>query len=63
MRQTWPAMKWRLGQGMVSLPQRVDISPNPEAHWVHAIIDPLDPNIFSFRPQMVKENIEVRRTK
>lgn len=42
---------------------RVELFGYPEAHWVRAIIDPSDPNVFSFRPQMVKENIEVRRMK
>jgi predicted phosphodiesterase len=42
---------------------RVEVFGYPEAHWVRAIIDPSDPNIFSFRAQMVKENIEVRRTR
>ena len=42
---------------------RVELFGYPEAHWVHALIDPSDPNVFSFRPQIVKENIEMRRAK
>lgn len=42
---------------------RVELFGYPEAHWVRATVDPSDPNVFSFRPQMVKENIEVRRPK
>jgi hypothetical protein len=36
---------------------RVELFGYPEAHWVRAIVDPADPNIFSFSPQMVKENV------
>jgi hypothetical protein len=42
---------------------RVELFGYPESHWVRATIDPADPNVFSFRPQMVKENIEALRTK
>ncbi len=35
---------------------RVELFGYPESHWVRATIDPADPNVFSFRPQIVREN-------
>jgi hypothetical protein len=40
---------------------RVEVFGYPEAHWVRAIVDPADPNVFSFRPELVKENMRGRR--
>ena len=42
---------------------RVELFGYPEAHWVHATIDPADPNVFSFSPQMVKDNFGGGRVK
>jgi hypothetical protein len=39
---------------------RVEIFGYPEAHWVRATVDPADPNVFSFRPGLVKENLRNR---
>lgn len=36
---------------------RVELFGYPEAHWVRAVIDPADPNVFSFRAEPVRENI------
>ena len=36
---------------------RVELFGYPEAHWVRATIDPADPNVFSFSPRMVRENL------
>lgn len=36
---------------------RVELFGYPEAHWVRATVDPADPNVFNFRPQIVKENV------
>ena len=35
---------------------RVELFGYPEAHWVRATIDPDSPNVFSFTPEMVREN-------
>jgi len=40
---------------------RVELFGYPEAHWVRAIVDPADPNVFSFRPAIVEKNIPNRR--
>ena len=42
---------------------RVELFGYPEAHWVRATIDLADPNVFSFRPEMVKENFANRWAK
>lgn len=36
---------------------RVETIGYPDTHWVRAIVDPGDPNVFSFRQQIVKENL------
>ena len=35
---------------------RVETIGYPDTHWVRAIVDPEDPNVFSFRQQIVNEN-------
>ena len=42
---------------------RVELFGYPESHWVRATVDPSDPNVFSFRPEMVKENFGDRRAR
>ena len=42
---------------------RVELFGYPEAHWVRATVDPADPNVFSFRPEIVRANIIDRRPK
>lgn len=36
---------------------RVETFGHPTTHWVRAIIDPADPNVFRFRQEIVKENL------
>ncbi len=36
---------------------RVETFGHPYAHWVRGIVDPGDPNVFSFRQEIVKENL------
>jgi hypothetical protein len=36
---------------------RVETFGYPDTHWVRAIIDPKDPQVFSFRQQLVKANL------
>lgn len=36
---------------------RVETFGHPNTHWVRAIVDPRDPNVFSFRQEIVKENL------
>jgi hypothetical protein len=36
---------------------RVETFGYPNTHWVRVIVDPVDPNVFSFRQQIVKENL------
>ncbi len=33
----------------------------PDAHWVCIIVDPNDPNVFTFKQKIVRENIVCRR--
>lgn len=40
---------------------RVEVFGYPEAHWVRATIDPSDPNVFTFRPALVEENLSLRK--
>ena len=35
---------------------RAELFGHPEAHWVRATIDPNSPAVFSFTPEMVREN-------
>ena len=36
---------------------RVETFGFPDTHWVRAIVDPRDPQVFSFRQEIVKENL------
>jgi hypothetical protein len=36
---------------------RVETIGYPDTHWVRAIVDPKDPNVFGFRLEIVKENL------
>ena len=36
---------------------RVETFGAPYTHWVRAIVDPSDPRVFSFREEIVKENL------
>lgn len=36
---------------------RVETFGFPDTHWVRAIVDPRDPNVFSFRQEIVKKNL------
>lgn len=36
---------------------RVETFGYPNSHWVRAIVDPNDPNVFSFKPEIVKKNL------
>jgi hypothetical protein len=36
---------------------RVETFGFPDTHWVRAAVDPGNPNVFSFRPEIVKENL------
>ena len=44
---------------------RVETFGNPDVHWVRVTVDPRKPNVFTFRPEIVAENVvqhEVPRT-
>ena len=36
---------------------RVETFGFPDTHWVRASVDPRDPQVFSFRQEIVKENL------
>jgi hypothetical protein len=36
---------------------RVETIGYPDSHWIRVVIDPRDPNVFSFRQEIVKENL------
>lgn len=40
---------------------RVETFGYPDTHWVRAIVDPMDPQVFGFRQEIVKENLIDRR--
>ena len=35
---------------------RVETFGNPDVHWLRVTVDPGDPNVFTFRPQMIRSN-------
>jgi hypothetical protein len=35
---------------------RVETFGNPDVHWLRVTVDPKDPDVFTFRPQMIKSN-------
>jgi len=35
----------------------------PDSHWVRVIVDPADPQLFTFKPEIVPENVVNRRAK
>ncbi|MBL9171496.1 MAG: hypothetical protein JNN07_27435 [Verrucomicrobiales bacterium] len=39
---------------------RVETFGHPDAHWVRVTVDPVDPQLFQFRPQIVEKNREGR---
>ena len=36
---------------------RVETFGNPDSHWVRATVDPRDPQVFTFRQQIVEKNL------
>jgi hypothetical protein len=36
---------------------RVETFGNPDVHWLRVTVNPRDPDVFTFRPQMIKENL------
>jgi hypothetical protein len=36
---------------------RVETLGYPDVHWIHVTIDDNDPNVFSFRPRIVANNL------
>ncbi len=42
---------------------RVETFGNPDTHWVRVTVDPADPQVFSFRGEIVPENTANHRTK
>lgn len=42
---------------------RVETFGHPDTHWVRAKVDPADPQVFSFRQEIVKENLVDHRSK
>ena len=36
---------------------RVETFGNPDVHWLRVTVDPRDPNVFTFRPQIIKANV------
>jgi hypothetical protein len=42
---------------------RVETFGNPDTHWVRVTVDPSDPQVFTFKGEIVPENVVNRRTK
>jgi hypothetical protein len=36
---------------------RVETFGNPDVHWLRVTVDPNDPNVFTFRQQIVRNNL------
>lgn len=36
---------------------RVETFGNPQTHWTHVVVDPADPQLFTFRAGIVRENV------
>lgn len=39
---------------------RVETFGTPNHHWIHVAVDPQEPNVFTFRPRIVRENVVKR---
>jgi hypothetical protein len=46
------------GQRMIENFTRVETFGWPDSHWVRIIVDPADPNVFSFRQEIVRQNMD-----
>lgn len=42
---------------------RVETFGAPDSHWVRVVVNPADPQLFTFKPEIVSENIANRRSK
>lgn len=42
---------------------RVETFGNPDTHWVRVTVDPADPQVFTFRAEIVPDNAASRRTR
>jgi predicted phosphodiesterase len=42
---------------------RVETFGAPDSHWIRVIVDPVDPQLFTFKPEIVPENVVNRRPK
>jgi hypothetical protein len=42
---------------------RVEVFGYPDTHWVRAIVEPKDPRVFSFKQEIVRENLVNHRAK
>jgi len=40
---------------------RVETFGDPDTHWVRVAVDPSDPQLFRFNPEIIPENIAVRK--
>jgi hypothetical protein len=36
---------------------RLETFGHPDAHWVRVVLDPADPQVFSFRQEIVQPNL------
>ncbi len=61
--------RYRLDQPLFSLKNnrrfenftRVETFGNPDTHWVRVTVDPADPQVFSFKGEIIGENVRSRR--
>ena len=52
----------KFGRGIENF-TRVETFGFPEAHWVRVIVDPKDPNVFTFKQEIVKKNVFTHASK
>ena len=51
-----PLLNSRTGR-MIENFTRVETFGTPDVHWVRVIVDTNDPNVFTFKPEIVKKNL------
>jgi hypothetical protein len=41
--------------------KRVETFGSPDTHWIRVAVDPAGPHVFSFKAEIVAENVRARR--
>jgi hypothetical protein len=60
---------WQIPQGRdagrlpVILPTKFELAGNPDTHWVRVTVEPSDPQLFTFKGEIIPENVVNRGAK